>query len=81
MDIYTLRELLGWCLLINVGIMFLSTVSLILMRGWVSRLHANMFELDETWVRQGYFSYLANYKIAVIVLNLVPWISLNLMGS
>ena len=81
MDIYTLRELLGWCLLINIGILLFSTVFMGLLHRWASRLHANIFGLDELQVRQSYFSYLANYKIAVIVLNLVPWISLNLMGG
>ena len=78
MDIETLHELLGHCLAINVAILFLTTVFLGLLSGWASRVHAKMFDLDETWVRQGYFSYLANYKLAVIVLNLVPWIALNL---
>ena len=81
MNIEILREFLGWCLVINVAILFLSTLFLSLFHRRASKIHAKMFELDESWVRQAYFGYLANYKIAVIVLNLVPWIALNLMGS
>lgn len=79
MAIETIHELFGWCLIINVGILFLSTVFLGLLGGWASKTHAKIFDLDETWIRQAYFSYLANYKIAVIVFNLVPWIALQLM--
>ncbi len=81
MDIEQVRQLLGLCLLINVAILFLTTVFLGLLGGWASRVHAKMFDLDEAWIRQGYFSYLANYKLAVILLNLAPWLALNLMGS
>lgn len=81
MNIETLHNLLGWCLVINVGILFASTVSLSLLRGWASKTHAKMFDLDEVWIRQSYFTYLANFKIAVIMLNLAPWIALNLMNG
>jgi hypothetical protein len=81
MNIETLREFLNWCLAINVGIFILSTVNMLLIGGWASKIHAKMFDVDATWVRQAYFGYLANYKIAVIVLVLVPWIALHLMGS
>jgi hypothetical protein len=81
MNIETLREFLNWCLAINVGIFILSTVNMKLIGGWASKIHAKMFDVDATWVRQAYFGYLANYKIAVLVLVVVPWIALHLMGS
>ena len=75
-----IQSFLGWCLVINVAILFISTVSLSILAGWASRMHAKMFGLDESFVRQSYFTYLANYKIAVIVFNLAPWLAMNLMG-
>ena len=81
MNTEILRAMLGWSLAINVGIMLASTIFLTVLKGWASRLHANMFGLDEAWVRQSYFTYLANYKIAVIVFNLVPWLALYFVGG
>ena len=81
MNIETLREFLGWCTVVNFGLLLLSSILLVVLRDWVCKIHSRMFDLDEAWVRQSYFTYLANYKIAVIVLNLVPWIALKLMGS
>jgi hypothetical protein len=81
MNIEMLREFLNWCLVINVGIFILSTVNLVFIGGWASKIQAKMFDVDATWVRQAYFSWLAHYKIAVIVLVLVPWLAVNLMGS
>ena len=79
MDIIQMSHFLGWCLLINCGILFVSTIVLVLGGSWASGMHAKMFQLDETRIRQNYFGYLANFKIAVIVFNLVPWIATKLM--
>lgn len=81
MNIETLREFLGWCTVVNFGLLIISSALLMALRDWVSKIHSKMFGIDEAWVRQAYFSYLANFKIAVIVLNFVPWIALNLVGS
>ena len=79
MDIEILNEFLGRCLVINVGVMLLSTIVLVLGGSWASRIHARMFGLDEAQIRLAYFNYLANYKIAVVMLNLAPWIATQLM--
>lgn len=81
MTIETLRDFFNWCVAINVGIFVMSTVSMLFMGGWASKIHAKMFDLDPMWVRQAYFSFLANYKIALLVFVVVPWIALHLMGS
>ena len=81
MNIETLREFLGLCTVINFGLLIVSSVLLMALRDWVTKIHSKMFDLDEAWVRQSYFTYLANFKIAVIVLNLVPWLALKLMSG
>ena len=40
-----------------------------------------MFGLDQEDVLESYFTYLANFKIAIIVFNLVPYLSLRMMGD
>ncbi len=80
MNIETLRTFLGWSLVLNSVVLLLSTVVLVRLGDWTSRVHAKMFKVDEDWVRKSYFTYLANYKIAVIVLNLVPWVATFLMS-
>ncbi len=81
MDIETIREFLGWCTVINFGVMIISLLILLMIRDWASNFHAKMFGLDQAFVKQAYFQYLANYKIAVIAFNLVPYIALRIMGS
>ena len=76
MDIEILKRVLGWCTVINMGIMLLQTILVILLRKIIVRFHGRMFNLDEKFIMQACYQYLGNYKIAVIFLNLVPYIAL-----
>ena len=52
---------------------------LVVVRKPIAKIHAKMFGLNEADLSLLYIQYLGNYKIAVIVLNLVPYIALKLM--
>ncbi len=78
--IEAMREFFGWCSVINIGLLMLSSILIIAVRGIVSRMHGNMFDLDESDIRRAYFHYLGQYKIAIIVFNIVPYFALKVMG-
>ena len=75
-----LRVFFGWCSVINIGLLIFSSILIIAIRGTASRLHSKMFNLDESFVSQAYFQYLAQYKIAIIVFNIVPYFALRIVG-
>ena len=81
MNIETIREFLGWCTVINFGLMAFGAVKLLLIRDWASGVHAKMFGLDNASVRGAYFQYFVNYKIAILVFNLGPYIALTIMSG
>ncbi len=76
----TLTTLLGWCTAINIGVLLFTSLLLAVARGPVSRIHTAMFGLDQRDLSRAYFQYLAQYKIAVLMLNLVPYVALRLMA-
>lgn len=80
MTIETIRAALGWCSIINVGFLMFSSILLIAIRGTVSRIHGKMFNLDENYLSQAYFQWLGQYKIAIIVFNVVPYFALRIVG-
>jgi len=80
MTIEALTELLGWASVLNIVVLMLSTVTLIAMRGVISNIHSRLFGLDEQDLGRAYFQYLAQYKIAIIVLNIAPYIALKIMA-
>ncbi len=80
MTIETIRTFFGWCTVINIGLLIFSSIFLIAMRGTASRIHGKMFNLDEKYLSQTYFQWLAQYKIAIIVFNIVPYFALRIVG-
>ena len=80
MTIDALTKLLGWASAINIVVLMLSTLGLVAMRGVISNIHARLFGLDEKDLGRAYFQYLAQYKIAIIVLNIAPYLALRIMA-
>ena len=80
MTIETLTELLGWVSIINIAILLCSTLALISMRGFITKIHSSLFGLDEKDLGGAYFQYLAQYKIAIIVFNIAPYLALKIMS-
>ena len=78
--IETLTEFLGWCTVINTGLLLLSTAMLMTMRGVLVKIHAKMTGVSEADLLRLYLEYLGNYKILIIILNLVPYITLRIMA-
>jgi len=80
MELDTLTTFLGWCSVINIGALILTSFSLMLMRGPISTIHSAMFGVSEANLPSTYFQYLANYKIAILILNVVPYFALKIMA-
>lgn len=71
---------LGWCLLINASILGISSLFLFVFKGFIAKIHSNITGISVQELMPLYFNYLANYKILIIVFNLVPYISLKIMA-
>ena len=75
----SLMVFLGWCSVINILVLIFSTISLLLFKGPITAIHSKMFGVDPDNIATVYFQYLANYKIAIFMLNIVPYLALRLM--
>lgn len=76
----TLVIFLGWCSVINVGVLLFSTLMLVVMKGTIIAVHSKMFGVDPQNLPTTYFNYLANYKVAIFIFNLAPYCALRLMS-
>lgn len=74
------REFLGWCVLINVGLLLYWSVMLLFARGFVYRMHTKFIPVDEERFNAIHYAGMAFYKIGIFVFLLVPWIVLHIMG-
>ena len=75
-----IQTFLGWCSIINIGLLLFSALVVMIFREQISELHASIFHLNKEDVLRAYFQYLAQFKILIIVLNIVPYFALSIMN-
>ena len=78
-EIDTLTTFLGWCSVINISVLVLTTIILVMMRGPISGIHSKLFGVSQANLPSTYFQYLGNYKIAIFIFNVVPYLALKAM--
>ena len=74
------RDFLGWCTLINIGIMILWALMFFGARGWIYRFHSRMFPMSEERFNSIHYGAMAYYKLTIFVFNLVPYLALRIVG-
>lgn len=79
MTLADLTSFLGWCTVISFAFLLLATVALTAFRGAVMGIHGRFLGMTPAELMPMYVTYLAQFKILVIVFNLVPWIALQVM--
>jgi hypothetical protein len=73
-----ITEFLGWCSVVNIAMLFLSSILLIVMRRWIIKIHAKLSGVSEADLPSIYLQFLGNYKLLILMFNLVPYIALRL---
>ena len=76
-SIKTLATFLGWCTIINFGILLLGVLVWILAIPYTSQLATSMISPHE--VKVAFFNGLMIYRAGIIFFNLVPYIALKIM--
>lgn len=75
----TAATFFGWASLINIVLLMVVVLALLLFRCPMAKLHGKLFGVREAELPALYFQYLANYKLLVIIFNIVPYIALKIM--
>jgi len=79
-NIETLTSFFGWCSVINVIVLLVASLMLMTMRDTIAGLHSKLLGVSKDEMARVYVQYMSNYKIAVFVLNIVPYFALRLMA-
>jgi hypothetical protein len=72
-----LRTFLGWCTVINLGILVLWCLGLIFAHDFVFRAHTWWFEISEGRFDEINYTMFMYYKSAVVFLNVIPYLILR----
>lgn len=79
MNLEQLTEFFKWMTIINVGLLVFSSITVMLLKDMMSRMHTKMFGVNKEQVRITAYGYIGMFKVLVIVFNIVPYIALLLI--
>ena len=80
MTLEVIRDALGWCTVINVGLLLWWWALFTLAHDWVYRTHGKWFTLSVERFDAIHYAGMAFFKISVFVFNLVPYLALRIVG-
>ncbi|WP_322628688.1 DUF6868 family protein [Halothiobacillus sp.] len=80
MTLAALTTFFGWASLINIAMLILTFILLTLGRSQIIPLHARLLQVPETELPRIYLTFLGQYKLLIVVFNLVPYMALTLMS-
>ena len=70
---------LGWCSLINIGVLLWWFLWLWLAHDWIYKMHGRWFKLSEERFDAIHYTAIAFFKLTVLVFNLVPYFALRII--
>ena len=79
-DISAMTTFFGWCSVLNIGLLLLSSLILLGLKGMVLDIHSSITGIPAAELNVLYFQYLSHYKVAIIVLGIVPYLALKMMA-
>lgn len=80
MTLEQMREFLGWCSIINIGLLFWWLFFITLAHDWTHRMHSRFFQLSSEQFDRLHYGLMGFYKILIFVFNIIPYIALSIIG-
>ena len=68
-----LRTFLGWCSVINLGILLYWILALVFARDWVFWAHTWAVDISKESFAEINYAMMGYYKLAVILVNVTPY--------
>lgn len=80
MTLQTVQEILGWSTVINIGIFLYWFLAMMFAHDLVYRFHARWFKLTLEQFDAIHYASMGGYKIAIVMLNIVPYFALRIVS-
>lgn len=74
-----IRDVLGWCTLINLGVLLWWFFFFTVAHNWTYRLHTKWFKLSVEQFDAVHYAGMAYFKLTVFAFNLVPYLALRIV--
>ena len=80
MTVEMIRSALGWCFVINMGLLLWWFFAIVVLHDWVYRWHTKWFKLSVEKFDEIHYAGIAFFKIAIFFFNIVPYFALRIVG-
>ncbi len=80
MTIETVRSFLGWCSIINIGLLFYWFLFIMFAHDWVYLVRSKWFKIPVEKFDTVHYAGVMYFKIVVFVFNIVPYFALCIIG-
>ena len=78
-SIAELATFLGWCSVINIGLLVIAGIMVVFMREPVMKIHQALLGVSKEGLPAMYMEWIGRYKTMVIFFNVVPYFALKAM--
>ena len=80
MTVEILRSALAWCMVINLILLTFWWLFFFLAHDWTYRMHSRWFRISVEQFDAIHYAAMAFFKIGLLFFNLVPYLSLRIVG-
>ena len=80
MTIEMLRAFLGWCAVINLGLLLLWFLFFVLAHDWMYKFYGKWFKLSTETFDATHYGGMALYEVGILLFVLVPYFALRIVG-
>ena len=70
------REILGWCAVVNYVVLLVWFLVFMLAHDWLHRLHGRWFQLPTEQFDIVHYAMMGIYKIGILLFFLIPYLAL-----
>ena len=74
-----LLKVLGWCAVLNMGLLLWWFLFLVFAHDWVYRIHSKWYKIPEEKFDSIHYAGMAFFKIIVLAFNIVPYLALRIV--
>jgi hypothetical protein len=76
MTVDIFRAALGWCAVINMGMLLWWFLCFVFAHDWIYRMHRRWFKIPVETFDAIHYAGMAFFKIAIFVFNVIPYFAL-----
>ncbi len=79
MTVEIVRDVLGWCSLINLALLLWWFLFFMLAHDWTYNLHGKWFKLSVEKFDAIHYTLMGFYKLSILLFNIIPYLALRIV--